>query len=94
MRLDLKSKEFRAYRTRLDSVVQECYLIASNVMGWSVEEWAKKAGLHYSTVYNLLARRTNYPFYLTVFKLAESVGCEVWVKSIKQPTKSRKAVKA
>lgn len=42
MRLDEKSKEFRAYRTKLDAVVQECYLIATNVMGWSVEEWAKE----------------------------------------------------
>ena len=87
--VDEKSKEFRAYRTQLDAIVQEVYLIVTNLHGWSVEKWAEKAGLNFSTVYKLLNRTTRFPMYRTVYLLAKCAGCEVWVKNAKAATKKK-----
>ena len=63
------------YEIFLEKLTDELFERASQEYTWP--EFAKKAGLHYSTVYNLGTRKTRFPQLRTIYKLAKAVGYDV-----------------
>ena len=63
------------YEKYLEKLTDELFDKASDYYTWA--EFAKAAGLCYSTVYNLGTRKTRYPQLRTVFKLAKAVGYDL-----------------
>ena len=63
------------YEQYLDRVVDVLFKEAAKDYTW--EEWADKAGLARTTVYNLGMRVTQRPQLRTVFLLAKAIGVEL-----------------
>lgn len=67
-----------SYTQFLNQVVDELFTAAAETMTWL--EFARRAGLCYSTVYRLGTRQTRYPQLRTVYLLARAAGLEVEIK--------------
>jgi hypothetical protein len=80
----LTMKQFRSIQSAVDSIYD-----TADTMGFSWPVLAKKAGLAYSTVWNLGRYETRFPRTQTIFMLAKAVGMEFVLKSAEQPKKRK-----
>jgi len=64
-------------RTILNRVVKELHAVSSEAFGYTVEQWAKKAGVCNTTVYNLLSGHTRFPRFETIRKMAHALKMEI-----------------
>ena len=77
-RLDPKERKRRQaledqYARYLHGIVEELFDVAWH-KDWSWPEFAKAAGVCYSTVLKLGNRHTRYPRHMTVWKMAKALG--------------------
>ena len=63
------------YEQYLEKLTDDLFEVASQTYTWT--EFAKAAGLCYSTVYNLGTRKTLFPQLRTVYKLAKAIGYDL-----------------
>ena len=61
----------------LRKVVTEMRAVAVEAFEWKVRTWAKRAGVHESTAYNLISGRTRFPRFETVVRMAHAVKLEI-----------------
>jgi hypothetical protein len=59
------------------AIVDFCYVAAGD---WSYERWATEANLSPATIHYLVNRKTRYPRFLTIQKMAQAVGIQVTAK--------------
>lgn len=79
--MDTRKKAQRDFSELLNRVTDDIYAEAAKIWDWETsherEQWAAAAGLHPNTIWYLGTRETKNPQFLTIFKLARSVGWKV-----------------
>lgn len=65
------------YEQLLDRFVDILFLEATDHYSYTWREFAKAAGVAYSTVYRLGMRDTHLPYLRTIYKLAKAVDLEM-----------------
>ena len=75
--------EERQYFRDLHKIIDEIFAEAANQNEWTWSQLASHAGLAYQTVANLGDRATKWPRFMTIYRLAKSVGWELVVRETK-----------
>lgn len=84
----MQGKQYLSKKQRkiLNAVVADLAAISSEVYHQSIEEWAKKAEVHQNTIRRLLDRKTSFPRFETIRRIAEAVGVEIVFNDLNSPT--------
>lgn len=77
-----KNREEKEYLYQLHLLLDAIFDHAATIKKWTWEELAMNANLCYSTVDALGNRKTRYPRFCTVYKLAKAINWELALKLI------------
>lgn len=69
------------YLKSLGAVVDVLFAIATDDKGWTWADFAKHAGVSYTTISALGYRKTRFPEYRTIHLMAKAVGRNIEVVS-------------
>lgn len=86
---DLSAEE-RQYFRDLNKVVDEIFAEAASQFEWTWNQLAENSGLSCQTVMNLGDRKTKYPRFMTIYRLAKAIGWELVVQNVKPARKNMK----